>query len=107
MSRRKGVGLGGYAGCVVLRGSMKRFLALVALVGSAGLVWGQGAAVAGQQAPAVGSQAAGVSSNVVLERVLREWPAGKIDTTKNPGGWSYEEGVLLDGVTAQWRVTGD
>ena len=43
----------------------------------------------------------------VLERVLREWPEGRISTTKNPGEWAYEEGTLLDGVTAMWRVTGD
>jgi unsaturated rhamnogalacturonyl hydrolase len=43
----------------------------------------------------------------VLLRVLDKWPEGKIDTVKNPGGWSYEEGVLLDGVAAEWRQTGD
>ncbi len=43
----------------------------------------------------------------VLDRVLREWPAGRISTVKRPGEWAYEEGVLLDGVTAMWRVTGD
>jgi unsaturated rhamnogalacturonyl hydrolase len=45
--------------------------------------------------------------NPVLERALEQWPAGKIDTLKEPNEWSYEEGVLLDGVTAEWRVTGD
>ncbi len=48
-----------------------------------------------------------ISQNVVIERVLRTWPAGRIDTVKNPGEWSYEEGVLLDGMLAEWRVTGD
>ena len=43
----------------------------------------------------------------VLERVLREWPEGRISTVKNPGEWAYEEGTLLDGVTAMWHVTGD
>jgi unsaturated rhamnogalacturonyl hydrolase len=43
----------------------------------------------------------------VLLRVLDKWPEGKIDTVKNPGVWSYEEGVLLDGVAAEWRQTGD
>jgi len=43
----------------------------------------------------------------VLLRALEKWPAGKIDTVKNPGVWSYEEGVLLDGVAAEWRQTGD
>lgn len=37
--------------------------------------------------------------------ILREWPAGVISTIKSPGQWGYEEGVLLDGMFAQWRVT--
>jgi unsaturated rhamnogalacturonyl hydrolase len=49
----------------------------------------------------------GEVSNPVLERVLREWPDGRISTVKEPGAWTYEEGVLLDGVVAEWRVTGD
>jgi unsaturated rhamnogalacturonyl hydrolase len=76
--------------------------------------WGQtqgqaGKPAAGQQAPIERrGVAAGVGgSNVVVERVLREWPAGKISTVKKPGEWSYEEGVLLDGVVAEWRATGD
>jgi unsaturated rhamnogalacturonyl hydrolase len=44
---------------------------------------------------------------VVLDRVLRDWPAGRIANAKHPGEWAYEEGVLLDGVSAMWRVTGD
>jgi unsaturated rhamnogalacturonyl hydrolase len=47
------------------------------------------------------------ANDPVLERVLRQWPAGRIDTVKNPGEWAYEQGVLLDGMTALWRVTGD
>jgi unsaturated rhamnogalacturonyl hydrolase len=43
----------------------------------------------------------------VLERVLRVWPDGKVDSAKHPGAWGYEEGTLLDGVAAEWRVTGD
>jgi unsaturated rhamnogalacturonyl hydrolase len=48
-----------------------------------------------------------IGSNVVLERVLREWPEGNITTAKNPGEWDYQEGVLLDGMIAEWRTTGD
>ena len=47
------------------------------------------------------------SNDLVLARVLREWPAGRVDTVKHPGEWAYEQGVLLDGVTAMWRTTGD
>jgi unsaturated rhamnogalacturonyl hydrolase len=43
----------------------------------------------------------------VLERVLRQWPEGRIDTLSKPTEWSYEEGVLLDGVAAEWKQTGD
>ena len=50
---------------------------------------------------------AGAPTNIVLERVLREWPDGKITNAKNPGEWTYEEGTLLDGVTAVWQQTGD
>jgi unsaturated rhamnogalacturonyl hydrolase len=46
-------------------------------------------------------------SDPVLERVLTAWPEGRVDTLKHPGQWGYEEGVLLDGVAAQWRATGD
>ena len=47
------------------------------------------------------------ANSLVLDRVLRAWPGGSIANAKHPGEWSYEEGVLLDGVTAMWRVTGD
>jgi len=54
------------------------------------------------------AKATGLPSNdPVLERVLREWPEGRISTVGHPGEWAYEQGVLLDGVTAMWRVTGD
>ena len=67
----------------------------VAAMMAAGLAFGQTDAVK----PAAGDP--------VLERALREWPEARIDTVKKPGEWSYEEGVLLDGVLAEWRVTGD
>ena len=54
-----------------------------------------------------GTKATGLPVNdPVLERVLREWPDGRISTVGHPGEWAYEQGVLLDGVTALWRVTG-
>lgn len=56
-------------------------------------------------APAVSSVP--VWPNPVLERVLREWPNGRIESNKHPGEWAYEEGTLLDGVMAEWRQTGD
>lgn len=82
-------------------------LAMVSLGGGLGL--GTVAAAAQQaSAPSPTTAATGLPVNdPVLDRVLRTWPAGRIDTVKNPGEWAYEEGVLLDGVTALWRVTGD
>ena len=39
--------------------------------------------------------------------VIREWPAGVVTTENKPGEWAYEEGVLLDGMAAQWHATAD
>jgi unsaturated rhamnogalacturonyl hydrolase len=89
-------GVVGYAEGVLRGRSMRKFWA-VCVMTAAGAGWGQ--------APV--EQAAGESHNQVLERVLQEWPGGRISTVKNPGEWSYEEGVLLDGLIAEWRVTGD
>jgi unsaturated rhamnogalacturonyl hydrolase len=43
----------------------------------------------------------------VLQRVMKQWPEGRIATVKHPGEWGYEEGVLLDAMTALWEQTGD
>ncbi len=45
------------------------------------------------------------SGGAMAESVKRMWPAGVISTENKPGAWSYEEGVLLDGMTAQWWTT--
>jgi unsaturated rhamnogalacturonyl hydrolase len=63
------------------------------------------AATPAQASAAVPTPVAG--GDPVLGRVLREWPEGRITTVKDPGEWNYEEGVLLDGMTALWRQTGD
>ncbi|HEX5284585.1 MAG TPA: glycoside hydrolase family 88 protein [Bryocella sp.] len=64
--------------------------------------------LAGAQQAQPESKATGLPVNdPVLNRVLSQWPDGRIDTVKSPGEWAYEQGVLLDGVTALWRVTGD
>jgi unsaturated rhamnogalacturonyl hydrolase len=39
--------------------------------------------------------------------VMKEWPAGLVSTTGHPGEWGYEEGVLLDGMAAEWHATAD
>jgi unsaturated rhamnogalacturonyl hydrolase len=35
----------------------------------------------------------------------KQWPEGVISTTGHPGEWGYEEGVLLDGMAAEWHAT--
>jgi unsaturated rhamnogalacturonyl hydrolase len=39
--------------------------------------------------------------------VLKQWPAGMVSTENSPGKWAYEEGVLLDGMAAEWHTTAD
>src|SRR5579875_3267411 len=95
--------------CSTSGGSMKvcRMFAGIVLVGIVAVIAVPvvGAQAAPQQATA---EKTGLPANdPVLERVLREWPEGRVSTVKNPGEWAYEEGVLLDGMTAMWRVTGD
>jgi unsaturated rhamnogalacturonyl hydrolase len=38
---------------------------------------------------------------------IHQWPAGNVSTTGAPGKWGYEEGVLLDGIAAEWHATGN
>src|ERR1700734_3489110 len=46
-------------------------------------------------------------SRVMAETVIRQWPPGVISTVARPGAWGYEEGVLLDGMAAEWHATAD
>ena len=39
--------------------------------------------------------------------VMKIWPNGKVSTQNNLGTWGYEEGVMLDGVAAEWHATAD
>src|SRR5580698_7075382 len=39
--------------------------------------------------------------------VIKMWPTGAVLTTVHPGVWGYEEGVLLDGMAAEWHSTAD
>jgi unsaturated rhamnogalacturonyl hydrolase len=66
-------------------------------------------ALTGQTLAAQAAQSSSTRANgdAVLRRVLTDWPEGKVSTVKHPGEWSYEEGVLLDGIAAMWRETGD
>ena len=37
--------------------------------------------------------------------VVRHWPAGTTAANASGGKWAYEEGVLLDGIAAEWHTT--
>jgi unsaturated rhamnogalacturonyl hydrolase len=41
----------------------------------------------------------------MAETVIKMWPAGVVSNVGKPGVWAYEEGVLLDGMGAQWHST--
>jgi len=41
----------------------------------------------------------------LAESIMKEWPKGLVGTEGRPGNWGYEEGVLLDGMAAQWHTT--
>jgi unsaturated rhamnogalacturonyl hydrolase len=41
----------------------------------------------------------------MAETVIKQWPAGVVTTQSKPGEWAYEEGVLLDGMAAEWHTT--
>src|SRR6267378_320285 len=44
-------------------------------------------------------------SGKMAESVMKRWPAGVVTTQGKPGEWAYEEGVLLDGMAAEWHTT--
>jgi unsaturated rhamnogalacturonyl hydrolase len=46
-------------------------------------------------------------SREMAATVIQMWPKGMISTVAHPGAWAYEEGVLLDGIAAEWHSTAD
>jgi unsaturated rhamnogalacturonyl hydrolase len=74
---------------------MKRFLALMVLVLVVRLAGAQG--VIAEDSP----------SRAMAATVIKMWPTGAVLTTVHPGVWGYEEGVLLDGMAAEWHSTAD
>jgi unsaturated rhamnogalacturonyl hydrolase len=56
-------------------------------------------------AVAQGAAAPASPSQKMAATVIRQWPAGVVSTTNVPGKWAYEEGVLLDGIAAEWHTT--
>ena len=74
---------------------MKRLLALAVV----GLVARTGVAQ--------GVIAEGSPSRAMAATVIKMWPTGAVLTTVHPGVWGYEEGVLLEGMAAEWHSTAD
>jgi unsaturated rhamnogalacturonyl hydrolase len=74
---------------------MKRLVALVVLGLMARVAAAQG--VIAQDFP----------SQKMAATVIKMWPTGAVLTTVHPGAWGYEEGVLLDGMAAEWHATAD
>jgi unsaturated rhamnogalacturonyl hydrolase len=46
-------------------------------------------------------------SRAMAATVIKMWPTGAVLTTAHPETWGYEEGVLLDGMAAEWHSTAD
>ncbi|WP_157477328.1 glycoside hydrolase family 88/105 protein [Granulicella tundricola] len=60
--------------------------------------------VAGAEVP---DKRAAQETAAMAATVRAEWPNGIITTLKSPGAWTYEEGVVLDGMAAEWRQSKD
>ena len=46
-------------------------------------------------------------SRLMADTIVAKWPKGMLPSLNSPGKWTYEEGVLLDGITAEWHTTGN
>jgi len=44
-------------------------------------------------------------SQKMADTVLKHWPAGTTAANATQGKWAYEEGVVLDGLAAEWHTT--
>src|SRR6202041_2347497 len=67
-------------------------------------------AVLGLVARAAGAQGVIVENSPSREMattVIKMWSRGAVATDNRPGAWGYTEGVLLDGMTAEWHSTAD
>ena len=50
--------------------------------------------------------ASGTPAQKMAATVIKLWPAGSTNP-EGTGQWTYEEGVLLDGMAAEWHATAD
>jgi|UPI00047EE56E unsaturated rhamnogalacturonyl hydrolase len=62
-------------------------------------------ATSGAEARAEGALKIEQASAKMAESIMQEWPKAVITTENRPPNWGYEEGVLLDGMAAQWHTT--
>ncbi|MDE1175505.1 MAG: glycoside hydrolase family 88 protein [Edaphobacter sp.] len=46
----------------------------------------------------------GASAQMAVS-IMKQWPRGVVTTDGKTSDWTYEEGVLLDGIVAQWHAT--
>jgi unsaturated rhamnogalacturonyl hydrolase len=77
-----------------------RFLGAAALGASIALQ-----AISGVDAKAEGALKIDQASAKMAESIMKEWPKAAVATENRPSNWGYEEGVLLDGIAAQWHTT--
>lgn len=61
-------------------------------------------AVTGAAMHAEGALKIDQASAKMADSIMKEWPKALISTEHRPN-WGYEEGVLLDGMAAQWHTT--
>jgi unsaturated rhamnogalacturonyl hydrolase len=64
-----------------------------------------GQAVWGTAAWTQGALKVDEASAKMAASIMQQWPKGMVATQNRPGEWGYEEGVLLDGLAAQWHAT--
>lgn len=56
---------------------------------------------------ATGFAQAGTLSQRMADQTMKRWPAGHIGEAGSPISWNYQLGLLLEGMDAVWRATGD
>ena len=61
------------------------------------------AAASAQTAPATAGPVPSTPGQKMVATVIAKWPAGS-SSVEGPGKWAYEEGVLLDGIAAEWHA---
>lgn len=55
----------------------------------------------------VPAQTHGLLARQVADAAMRRWPEGNLSSGHEKQTWQYQEGTLLQGITAVWQLTGD